>query len=83
MAGNNASNVSDETRGVIRRHVMANYMHRERRTQAELNHGEMTAVYEIGGMDPFDAFPVKFEPYMFDLLKYCILPLHAASYRDH
>lgn len=73
MGGNNASRISDETRITIRKRVMANYMHRKRRRTNEPSRNTMKLVPEISRVDPFDAFPIKFEPYMFDLLKYCIL----------
>lgn len=80
MAGDNASSISDETRITIRKRVMANYMYRKRRRATETNsNNNIKLVREIGRVDPFDAFPVKFEPYMFDLLKYCKPPHHLNS----
>lgn len=70
MDGDNTS-ISDETRITIRKRVMANYMHRKRRRATEFSHDSLKSVREICRVDPFDAFPIKFEPYMFDLLKYC------------
>lgn len=70
MAGDNASSISDETRITIRKRVMVNYMRRKRRA-IESDHNSLKLVREIARVDPFDVFPIKFEPYMFDLLKYC------------
>lgn len=72
MAGGNASSISDETRIAIRKRVMENYMHRKRRRAIESNKPQ-NLVRAICRVDPFDAFPIKLEPYMFDLLKYCKL----------
>lgn len=71
--GDNSS-ISDETRITIRKRVMADYMHRKRRRATESQQNFLKLVREIGQVDPFDAFPIKFEPYMFDLLKYCNPP---------
>lgn len=73
MDGDNSS-ISDETRIAIRKRVMANYTHRKRRRATESNRNSLKLVREICQVDPFDAFPIKFEPYMYDLLKYCNPP---------
>jgi hypothetical protein len=81
MAGDNASGISDETRITIRKRVMADYMHRKRRRVNEPSHPSLKLVREFGRVDPFNAFPIKFEPYMFDLLKYCNASTpHASEY---
>ncbi|KAF3391097.1 hypothetical protein DPV78_010946 [Talaromyces pinophilus] len=80
MAGDNASSISDETRITIRKRVMANYMHRKRRRAIKSSHNSLKLVREIARVDPFDAFPIKFEPYMFDLLKYYMTTVWKSFY---
>ncbi|OKL58353.1 hypothetical protein UA08_06014 [Talaromyces atroroseus] len=78
MAGGGSSStnskpgkISDETRATIRKHAMNNYVHRKRKTASEIKQPHaLSPVHQINDVDPFDAFPVKLEPYMLDLLKY-------------
>ncbi|KAJ5096820.1 hypothetical protein N7456_007541 [Penicillium angulare] len=63
-------------RKTIRREVMINHIHRDKK---QLIKGKGLSVSgtrgpcsQIGGVDPFNALPIHFEPYMHDLLKYYI-----------
>lgn len=84
MGGSSSSDdptkVSDETRATIRRRVMNNYVQKRRRKRADekKQHGVLglDLVQTIDGADPFDVFPIRLEPYMIDLLKYCKLTFY-------
>lgn len=71
-SGNSPNKISGETRTVIRKRAMTNYIQQKRRKASETKHRQaVDLIHEIKDVDPFDAFPVKLEPYMVDLLKYC------------
>lgn len=80
----NPKHISNENRTTIRKQVMANYVQRKRKRLAvnESEHDSVKLVHRISHVDPFDAFPVKLEPYMLDLLKYCMSDPSQSNYQS-
>ncbi|EED13251.1 conserved hypothetical protein [Talaromyces stipitatus ATCC 10500] len=79
MAGDNVNTISKEARTTIRKRVMANYMHRKRKWD-ETSHDPLRLVRGLERADPFDAFPIKLEAYMLDLLKYYMTTIWKSFY---
>ncbi|KAL4941753.1 hypothetical protein BDV06DRAFT_193813 [Aspergillus oleicola] len=58
------------TQKVIRRRGMLLHLREKRQDMLEDRHSK-ALVPQPSGVDPFDAAPLKIEPYMHDLLRYC------------
>ncbi|KAJ5708618.1 hypothetical protein N7488_008419 [Penicillium malachiteum] len=62
-----------ESRKAIRRQVMVNHFQNNGKKKNQKRRSIInTPCAQIAGVDPFNTFPVIFEPYMHDLLKYYI-----------